>query len=126
MLIRLCRKGGTIKVCAENIYITAENSLPLEERDYVKLSIKDEGIGISEDIISKIFDPYFTTKKEGSGLGLAISYNIIKKHDGYINVDSIEGVGTTFNIYLPAFPELMIPQKDVKKNHISPKGNILL
>ena len=70
--------------------------------DYIRIIIRDEGEGIPEGIIQRIFDPYFTTKKNGSGLGLAISYSIIKKHGGHIQVDSDGKHGTTFEIYLPA------------------------
>jgi CheY-like chemotaxis protein len=69
---------------------------------YVKLSIQDHGIGIPKEYLSKIFDPYFSTKQKGSGLGLAASYSIIKKHNGAITVESILGDGTTFILYLPA------------------------
>ncbi|HPT69627.1 MAG TPA: response regulator, partial [Syntrophomonas sp.] len=67
-----------------------------------RLSVADEGDGIPEEILSRIFDPYFTTKPTGSGLGLATSYSIIRKHHGCILVDSQEGIGTTFHVYLPA------------------------
>jgi CheY-like chemotaxis protein len=68
----------------------------------VKLSFQDEGIGISEDHLSKIFDPYFTTKQRGNGLGLTIAYSIVYKHAGRITVESELGKGTTFDILLPA------------------------
>ncbi len=68
---------------------------------YVKISIRDHGTGIPQDKLQKIFDPYYTTKQEGSGLGHATTYSIIKKHGGYITVESEIGVGTTFYIYIP-------------------------
>ena len=70
--------------------------------NYVQLTIQDNGSGISPAHLSRIFDPYFTTKAAGSGLGLATAYSIIKKHDGLIRVESELGRGTTFFIYLPA------------------------
>lgn len=97
--------GGDIKVCAENINVVDKNLLPLQEGRYVKIIIEDYGTGISQEHIQKIFDPYFTTKKNGSGLGLATAYSIIKQHDGNITVESEIGVGTTFYIYLPASRE---------------------
>jgi len=95
-------EGGTINVMAENINIEAGDSLLLNEGRYVKIIVADQGIGIHQDHLQKVFDPYFTTKTKGSGLGLAITHSIVKKHDGHICVDSEMGVGTTFHIYLPA------------------------
>jgi len=94
-------EGGKIYVDVEKISLNDNKTMPLKNGNYIKISIKDEGIGIQEKHLSKIFDPYFTTKQKGNGLGLAISYSIIKKHDGYITVDSKLGEGTTFFIYLP-------------------------
>ncbi len=94
--------GGTITISAANETITSENVLPLKNGNYVKISMTDEGTGINEYHLTKVFDPYFTTKRNGSGLGLATTYSIIKRHDGYISVESEKGVGTTFHFYLPA------------------------
>jgi signal transduction histidine kinase/CheY-like chemotaxis protein len=94
--------GGVIKVSAVHYNVEKNDLLPLKEGGYVKITIKDQGIGISQEHLQKIFDPYFTTKEMGSGLGLATTYSIIKKHDGYISVESEVGIGTIFHIYLPA------------------------
>jgi len=95
-------EGGLIKISLENVVITEDSTLPLEEGKYIKLTIEDKGLGIAKKHLSKIFDPYFTTKQKGSGLGLATTYSIIEKHNGYITVESKLGAGTTFYIYLPA------------------------
>ncbi len=101
-----------------NIAIVCENALPAEDpfslldpkSNYVKISIKDNGIGIHADLLEKIFDPYFSTKQEGSGLGLAITHSIINKHHGHILVNSEQGKGTEFIIYLPATARPAIEQ----------------
>jgi CheY-like chemotaxis protein len=95
-------KGGAISVRADNCLVDAESVTPLRPGNYVRLLIRDQGVGIPPENIQKIFDPYFTTKKTGSGLGLATAYSIVKKHDGLITVSSEIGVGTVFYIYLPA------------------------
>ena len=101
--------GGVLAVRAENAIVddrSPEALVALKPGPYVKISIADEGCGIAEEQLQKIFDPYFTTKEEGNGLGLFTSYSIIKKHDGHIDVASIVDVGTTFNLYLPASEQL--------------------
>jgi CheY-like chemotaxis protein len=94
--------GGTVIVQAENKSVTREDALPVEPGRYVVVSVADTGVGILEKHLAKVFDPYFTTKDGGSGLGLASAYAIVKKHEGFITVDSARGGGTTFHIYLPA------------------------
>ena len=96
-------ESGIIKIKALNFTIDNNSSLPLTKGKYVRISIKDNGIGIHEKHLTTIFNPYFTTKKEGKGLGLAITNFIIQKHNGYITVNSQVGKGTTFYIFLPAF-----------------------
>ena len=93
-------KGGVIKIIAENIVIDTDNRF--NPGKYIKISIKDQGIGIPRENLTKIFDPFFTTKKDGNGLGLASAYSIITRHDGYIELESQRYIGTTFYIYLPA------------------------
>lgn len=103
-------QGGKIYIKAENVVLEPSlknaNLIPLPEGKYVKISVKDEGIGIPAENLQKIFEPFFSTKPEGSGLGLATSHAIIKKYNGYINVISQVGVGTTFEIYLPAAADI--------------------
>ncbi len=109
--------GGTITVQGENSIIEPEHGLPLQPGPYVEISIEDQGIGISENGLARIFDPYFTTKQTGSGLGLAVTYSIIRKHNGHIAVESQLATGTTFHIYLPASPEavLAVEKKEEEK-----------
>lgn len=95
-------EGGSVQVRAENIALTTTSALPLQAGRYIKITVRDHGEGIPADVLPTIFDPYFTTKAGGSGLGLATAYAIVTKHDGSLTVESAEGVGTTFVLYLPA------------------------
>jgi PAS domain S-box-containing protein len=93
--------GGIITIKSENTEIESGSKIPLPNGKYIKIILEDQGIGISENHLQNIFDPYFSTKQEGSGLGLATAYSIIKKHGGHIRVESKIGKGTKFTIYLP-------------------------
>ena len=95
--------GGTIEIAAKKVCAPRKGLPgPLAEGMYIEISVKDSGIGIPKKYISRLFDPYFTTKEKGSGLGLATSYSIIKNHGGLIDVKSQLGKGSTFFVYLPA------------------------
>jgi signal transduction histidine kinase len=72
-----------------------------DETHYLRIQVKDTGTGMSEEVKEKLFDPYFTTKKDGSGLGLAIVERIIFDHNGSIWFETEKGSGTTFFIDLP-------------------------
>ncbi len=104
-------EGGTIEVIAQNLEIKEDSNMALPPGPYIKLTVKDDGCGIPPENLARIFDPYFTTKKEGTGLGLAVVYSIIKKHQGHIRVHSILGRGSSFEIYLPAEKTRQVPEK---------------
>jgi len=95
--------GGSIRIACANLAALDElNHHCQGEGEYLKVSVSDDGVGIPASVVDKIFDPYFSTKKDGNGLGLAISHAIITKHEGQIFVNSTPGIGTTFTFYLPA------------------------
>ncbi len=95
--------GGVLRVHAENFHLPTDSvGLGLRAGRWVRIAVQDQGIGIPEEYVKKIFDPYFTTKPKGSGLGLATAYSIIKNHHGLIAVDSRPGEGSIFTICLPA------------------------
>ncbi len=98
-------KGGSIDVALENIS-QCDKSFSSLKQDYVKISFQDHGSGIEAEHLSRIFDPYFTTKSQGTGLGLSTTYSIIKRHDGYMEIDSEIDQGSCFHIFLPANKEL--------------------
>jgi len=94
--------SGVLIVSAENFSNIPQRKDNLAPGEYVKISIKDQGHGITPENLKKIFDPYFTTKEQGTGLGLATVFSIMQKHGGLIEVESVIGMGTTFNLYFPA------------------------
>ncbi|MFA5266505.1 MAG: ABC transporter substrate binding protein [Methanoregula sp.] len=94
--------GGIIHVSAQNCTLTKGTPLPLTPGRYVKITIADKGSGILKENLTRIFDPYFTTKAKGSGLGLSTALSIIRKHSGHIEIESEPGKGTSVHIYLPA------------------------
>ncbi|HAM50711.1 MAG TPA: hypothetical protein DCP92_08485 [Nitrospiraceae bacterium] len=117
-------EGGIITVNANNAVLGVGG--PLQAGKYIMIVIEDQGTGISEEHIQKIFDPYFTTKEKGRGLGLAVVYSIIKNHGGHITVRSKVGVGTTFTLYLPATEKPSSEEKASKEEPIVGGGRILL
>lgn len=93
---------GVIGISLKNITVTPDDGLPAPAGDFVRITVKDSGPGIPKNHINRIFDPFFTTKQKASGLGLAVSYSIVKKHNGFIQVSSVQGEGSVFEVYLPA------------------------
>ncbi len=119
--------GGQITVAVQNCLVTAALGLPLAEGRYVRISITDEGVGISPKDLEKIFDPYFTTKQLGNGLGLTAAYSIVKNHLGHISVESRVGKGSCFRIYLPMSPVAALPPgQKVASMPIRGQGRILV
>jgi PAS domain S-box-containing protein len=121
-------KGGKIRIKAENFILDENKSLPIPKDKYIKITLQDEGIGVPEEYLPKIFDPYFSTKQEGSGLGLATVYSVIQKHGGHITVESQAGIGTSFCIYLPAIKEKKAKEikEEKPKKPLSGAGKILI
>jgi signal transduction histidine kinase len=118
--------GGTVQVRAENAALAAGMLFSLPEGHYVKITVQDTGCGIPKEVLSNIFDPYFTTKAEGSGLGLTTAYTIVIKHEGYIIIDSEVGVGTTVVIYLPASQQVTVSTQPHAPVSLSGSGRILV
>jgi PAS domain S-box-containing protein len=94
--------GGIVRVSARNLEIDANSGLPIRPGRYVKVQVADNGGGIEKRLVTKIFDPYFTTKSTGTGLGLSISYSVVKKHGGLLHLERTSADGSTFTFYLPA------------------------
>jgi signal transduction histidine kinase/CheY-like chemotaxis protein len=119
-------EGGVITVSAENISITKKHPKQYLPGRYVHVSIADRGNGIPEEIKHHIFNPYFTTKEQGSGLGLSVSYSIIKKHHGYLDFESEQGLGATFHIYLKASLKQLQNTESISKDKKQGHGYVLL
>lgn len=121
--------GGTITIICRN-YTEAKDTSVLLKGRYVQVSVQDQGEGIDVINLSKVFDPYFTTKEtgsvKGSGLGLAIVHSIIARHGGYITVQSESQVGSTFIFYLPAENEEHMLQQQTSGEILMGKGKILI
>ena len=121
-------EGGLIRVSAENVIVGHSKMRGLKEGGYVKITIKDNGVGIPGENIGKIFEPYYTTKQTGTGLGLATAYSIIRNHNGLIDVESRVGSGTAFYLYLPALVGKTESKKEPLANDLLEmgKGKILI
>ncbi len=110
--------SGEINIRTENRYLDVpiQGYDSMKEGDYTILSVSDTGKGISDLDMGKIFEPFYTNKvmgRSGTGLGLAVVWGTVKDHDGYIDVKSEEGVGSTFTIYLPVTREEIAKRKKV-------------
>jgi PAS domain S-box-containing protein len=121
-------QGGLLHLEAGNAVITTEHARThLEARagEYVWLRVGDTGHGITDDVLPRIFDPFFTTKEpgKGTGLGLAMVFGIVKQHEGWIEVSSRVGEGTTFQIYLPRLREVPAVAPSVPKTTVAPGGS---
>jgi len=102
-------EGGIIRLDLTCEHVSSGDIPSLPSGDYVCIAVQDQGGGITPDNLKRIFDPYFTTKKNGNGLGLASSYSIIKSHHGLMTVESVVSEGSTFKVYLPKAAQVAVP-----------------
>ena len=115
--------GGTVRVRARNVVLDDKPGAILPVGHYIKITITDRGPGIPQELRTKIFDPYFTTKPTGTGLGLAISYSIVKKHGGLLHLENASSEGSAFAFYLRASdrklpaPEVRVTERAFHFNH---------
>jgi PAS domain S-box-containing protein len=113
--------GGTITIAADNVEDPAGHA-----GSFIRISITDEGIGIPKEILSKIYDPFFSTKASGHGLGLATVFSIIQRHDGWIDVESTPGAGTAFHLFLPASQHKLAGSERIARGEYTGSGTILV
>ncbi len=98
-------KGGTLTITTANVHLEIKDVqyfVDVPPGDYVRISVSDTGIGMDRQTQQHMFEPFFTTKEKGTGLGLSLVYGIIKKHNGFIQIYSEPGKGSTFELNLPA------------------------
>lgn len=104
--IQAMPQGGELRLQTEKTVEAPAADDPLQDkRQYIAITLSDTGVGISPENLGAIFNPFFTTKEKGTGLGLSIAHNIIKAHQGTLDVESTEGKGTTFIVKIPCWNE---------------------
>lgn len=119
--------GGQMEISADRVDLS-EGSVPtLPAGPYVRFTVRDEGHGIDAAHLGKLFDPYFTTRPNGQGLGLPVSFSIVRKHGGFITVDTVVGRGSTFTVYLPAArPGAGLPRGGTDPRTAPRRGRVLV
>jgi PAS domain S-box-containing protein len=122
--------GGEIEVWVGNRTLEEDaKGSPSHNGNFVEIVIHDNGAGMSPEVLSKIFTPFFSTKPTGHGLGLAAVYSIVQRHDGWVEVESEPGAGTTFHVFLPADPHGVAQTSSVDSSSVEPlrgTGRILV
>ncbi|PTY01029.1 hypothetical protein DB346_15615 [Verrucomicrobia bacterium LW23] len=99
---------GVVRITADVCGVTPDNRLPLEQGNYLRIRVRDQGHGMDPETLHRAFEPYFTSRPGGHGLGLTTALSVVQNHQGTILLDSNEGVGTTVSIYI------RLLQKDIR------------
>jgi two-component system, cell cycle sensor histidine kinase and response regulator CckA len=127
--VEAIEKNGRVLLTTRNIQVDvdfAEMHPGLKKGRYIYFSIEDTGCGMSDKVLARIFEPFYSTKFQGRGLGLAAVYGIIKNHSGHISAYSEEGKGTAFKIYLPAVVAEIPSKIKTRKSELSGEETILV
>jgi signal transduction histidine kinase/ActR/RegA family two-component response regulator len=119
-------QGGEIHVSAVRVTLAEDELRPLPAGRYVRVTVRDQGIGIPRELLGRVFDPYFTTKASGRGLGLAVCHSVITKHGGTISAFSEPGCGATFVLHLPAADVSDLPPPKVAAALTAGSGRVLV
>jgi CheY-like chemotaxis protein len=133
VLINLCTNafhamphGGRLCITTEQLQFDQTPHLQARPGPYLRLSVSDTGVGIAPDFLERIWEPFFTTKKEGTGLGLATVYAIIRRHNGFVTVTSELARGSRFDVHLPLSPVAHKPVQADPLESLGGKETILL
>ncbi|MFO7496613.1 MAG: PAS domain-containing protein [Desulfobacterales bacterium] len=126
-------QGGSLRISADNVAVDAERARACEVSPgaYVRVAVRDTGVGMNAETRQRIFEPFFTTRHRhrGTGLGLAAVYGIVRNHNGFVTVSSLPGKGTTFEILLPASSPAPAPPEAPHRQHeqiVGGRGGVLL
>jgi PAS domain S-box-containing protein len=122
------KKPGKLEVKLDPVYLDkdwTDNHPGIDPGSFVRLMVKDNGRGMDEETVSRIYEPYFTTKEEGkgTGLGLSLIHGIVESCHGVIEVESVLGQGTAFHVYLPIFQEEIAMDRETENNCPLPGGD---
>ncbi|MBD3390789.1 MAG: PAS domain S-box protein [Chitinivibrionales bacterium] len=118
--------GGTVEIAAAPVTLDTASGFPVAPGEYVRVTVRDSGVGIEPGNMRRIFDPYFTTKRGGSGLGLATAYSIIQKHRGHIYCESTPGGGAAFTFFLPATARAAPREQEPERRQVKGGGRVLI
>jgi two-component system cell cycle sensor histidine kinase/response regulator CckA len=121
-------RGGILEVSLDEVILDAETVKKYQDINpglYLQLTVSDTGHGMTPEVVTHIFEPYFTTKKigEGTGMGMAVTHGIVKSHGGDISVTSEPGKGTTFHVFFPKVAEKVGPEPEIQLNEKVPGGS---
>ena len=117
-------RGGRLELECRNLYWSGDGTDEMSPGAYATLAAKDTGVGMDTETLSRVFEPFYTTKdrSQGTGLGLAVSYGIVKQAGGYIWATSEPGKGSTFRILLPRATDLEMPAVEREPGAYAPKA----
>ncbi len=118
--------GGTVQISLHNTVVDGPGDPDVAPGRYVRIEVRDTGVGIPESIADRILEPYFSTKNRGSGLGLSVSYSIVRNHGGTLRFESAPGQGTVFRVLFPAAEESASPTPPAAARQPAGQGRILV
>lgn len=120
-------EGGTIRISARNCIANEQTPIAGHTTgQFIRIDVRDEGVGIQPENLTKIFDPYFSTKPTGHGLGLTTTHSIVRKHGGTVQVESAPSEGSCFSIFLPANQEAVVSLPTSEKPAVQGSGRLLI
>ncbi|MBZ0268890.1 PAS domain S-box protein [bacterium] len=118
--------GGRVALTLRNVELDRGDDIPLPPGRYVRLTVRDHGVGIPEEHLRRVFDPFFTTKQRGNGLGLSSVHAIVRRHRGHVSARSDPGWGTEMTVHLPAADRPAAPHASAREGLPRGSGHVLV